>query len=126
MNQSGIVTPGGAPAGGAAPAMNINPTELEDVKCDKCENFTFVQVALMKRLPSVISPTGKETFMPMNVFSCAVCNHINETFILGMGGWFKGQGTGEDTQLRDLDESIEGSSLPGMEDVPEEASTEEE
>lgn len=126
MNQ-GIVGPGGAPVGGGTPpTMNINPTELEDVKCDKCGNFTFVQVSLMKRLPSVISPTGKETFMPMQVFACAVCNHINETFIVGMGGWFKGQGTGEDTELRELDDTIEGSSLPGMEDVPEETSTEEE
>lgn len=117
MNQ-GIIGQGGT--GAAAPTMNINPTELEDVQCDNCENFTFVQVALMKRLPSIISPTGKETFMPMNVFSCAVCNHINETFIVGMGGWFRGQATGEDTEVRSLEDTIEGSSLPGMEEVPTE------
>jgi len=125
MNQ-GILGPGGAPAGGGTPTMNVNPTELEDVKCDECENYTFVAVSLMKRLPSVISPTGKETFMPMQVFACAVCNHINQTFIVGMGGWFQGQGTGEKTEVRALDDTIEGSSLPGMDDVSEETSTEEE
>ena len=64
--------------------------------------------------------------MPMQVFACAVCNHINQTFIVGMGGWFQGQGTGENTELREVDDTIEGSSLPGMDEAPtEEASTEE-
>ena len=118
---SGIVTQGGAPA--PSTEMKINPTSLDDVQCDECGNYTFMKVQLMKRMPALISPTGVEAFMPMDVFSCVACNHINERFIKGMGGWFKGKSEDVDAESvseageRD-DGAIVGSELPGLEEVP--------
>lgn len=109
--------------GGAQPTaeMKINPSNLDDVICDECENYTFVKVSLMKRLPALISPTGQETFMPMDVFACNACNHVNKRFIQGMGGWFKDSDTADvadnDSGVRD-EGIIEGSDLPGLEEVP--------
>lgn len=112
------------PQGGSAPTaeMKINPTELDDVKCDECGNFTFVKVVLMKRMPALISPTGVEAFMPMDVYCCNSCGYINTRFIRGMGGWFKGAQEDVDAEgipeadVRD-DGAIVGSELPDMEDV---------
>lgn len=127
MNQL-ITGPGGSSMPGAAggATMNVDPSSLEDVTCDNCTNMTFQQVVLMKRMPSIISPTGKEAFVPMQVFACAACNHVNERFIKGMGGWFKGS-KGEKTEIRTLDESaIEESELPGLELVSAEGTSESE
>lgn len=116
MNQ-GLITPQGGPAPTAE--MKINPTQLDDVTCDECGNFTFVKVVLMKRMPALISPTGVEAFMPMDVFCCNSCGHINKRFIKGMGGWFKD--AEEDVDATEVPEStIEGSDLPDMEEVTEE------
>ena len=115
---NGIITPPGmgGPTG-PAPAtaqMNIKPSELEDVSCDECGNFTFAQVVLMKRMPQLISPTGKEAFIPMQVYACNSCGHVNERFIQGMGGWFKSDGE-EKAEEESTDASvIEGSELEGM------------
>lgn len=99
--------------------MRINPGELDDVVCEECNNFTFVQVVLMKRMPSLISPTGKEAFIPMQVYACNACGHINERFIKGMGGWFKGKGDPEAKDEgtvveQEAADAIEGSKLEGL------------
>ena len=112
-----IVTPQGGPAPTAE--MKVNPTNLDDVKCDKCGNYTFMKVQLMKRMPALISPTGVEAFMPMDVYSCAACNHVNTRFIKGMGGWFKGANEDEDAEgIPEAHVVIEGSDLPDMDEAP--------
>ena len=116
-----IITPGMGEPGPAQPTaqMNIKPSELDDVICEECNNFTFVQVVLMKRMPPLISPTGKEAFIPMEVYACNACGHINERFIKGMGGWFKGKGDSEakdegTVAEQEASDAIEGSKLEGL------------
>ena len=121
---NGIITTGMGEPGPAQPTaqMNIKPSELDDVVCEECNNFTFVQVVLMKRMPSLISPTGKEAFIPMEVYACNACGHINERFIKGMGGWFKGKGDSEAKDegtgaKQEAPDAIEGSKLEGLHTV---------
>jgi|TARA_Y100000592_G_C5353458_1_gene259986 uncharacterized Zn finger protein len=61
--------------------MNINVQELEDVCCEKCKNPTFRQVVLLKRVPAVMSPNGKKNFLPMPVFECSNCGHVNDELL---------------------------------------------
>ena len=58
--------------------MNIDFSDLDDVKCEECECKHFEQVFLLKRVPAVLSPTAHATLAPAQVFRCADCNHINE------------------------------------------------
>lgn len=119
-------------------ALNLNPRELEDVTCDKCGNFTFQSVVLMKRVSGLQTPTGKEAFVPMEVFACAACGNVNDRFIQGMGGWFKSQApdgrpvdqpvtppvtpTAETTPPSPLvtPDGVQASSIPGLESAPTE------
>ena len=111
-----IMGPDGRPMQGGPPQtqLNIKPHELDDVKCDKCGNHTFVSVALIKVVPSLVSPTGKEAFVPMQVFACNGCGHVNERFIEGLGGWFKGTTPPEEEKKED---GIVSSELPGLQVV---------
>jgi|TARA_Y100000310_G_C20053179_1_gene521519 RNase P subunit RPR2 len=61
--------------------VNINPKDLQDVFCTECENQTFNQVFLFKKLSAVLSPNGKESMIPLQVFKCDKCGNINDEFI---------------------------------------------
>ena len=61
--------------------VSINPSDLTDVMCEKCDNQTFTLVFLFKKLSAILSPSGKETLVPLQVYACAKCDHINEGFL---------------------------------------------
>ena len=61
--------------------VQINPNDLEDVVCDKCDHQTFDITFLFKRLSAVLSPNGQETLVPLQVYKCSSCGHINEIFL---------------------------------------------
>ena len=58
--------------------MNIDFSELDDVKCEECGSTHFEQIHLLKKVPALLSPSGIQTFAPAPVFRCADCKHINE------------------------------------------------
>ena len=63
------------------PQMNIDFSQTTEEVCEKCENNTFVQVYRMRKLSALLSPTGKPTMIPIQVFACAKCGHINPEFL---------------------------------------------
>ena len=44
-------------------------------------NDTFIQVYKMRTLSALLSPTGQETKIPLQLFACHKCGHINKTFL---------------------------------------------
>jgi|TARA_R100000084_G_scaffold107413_2_gene67345 uncharacterized Zn finger protein len=52
--------------------------DLDGVECEQCGNPTFVQVHLLRKISAVLSPNGKGGFLPVPIFQCAACGHINE------------------------------------------------
>tara|TARA_R100001443_G_scaffold87712_1_gene94270 strand:- start:797 stop:1072 length:276 start_codon:yes stop_codon:yes gene_type:complete len=52
--------------------------DLDDVVCSECGNPTFIQVHLLRKISAVMSPNGKGGFLPVPIFQCANCGHINE------------------------------------------------
>ena len=74
----------GKPGGGATPNKanaNVDINDLMDVTCDYCDNKTFRQVRIIKKISKLVSPQGKESYFPVPVFKCDECGHINEEFI---------------------------------------------
>ena len=61
--------------------MNVKLDQMEDIVCDKCKNPTFRQVVMFKKISAVYSPTGKASLIPLQVFECSECNHVNDEFI---------------------------------------------
>jgi hypothetical protein len=53
--------------------LNVNPSDLETLKCASCESDKFDQVFIVKKIPSVLSPTGKQIMIPVPVFECTNC-----------------------------------------------------
>ena len=61
--------------------VQINPNDLEDIVCDKCGSQCFEQTYLFKKLSAVLSPNGQETMIPLQIYRCADCGHINDIFL---------------------------------------------
>ena len=58
----------------------IDISKTTPVKCEKCENQTFKQTLLIRKLSALMSPNGQETIVPMAVFACEKCGHVNSEF----------------------------------------------
>jgi len=63
------------------PQMNVDFSQTTAETCESCENETFVQVYKMRKLSALLSPTGQPTMIPIQVFACAKCGHINKGFL---------------------------------------------
>jgi hypothetical protein len=53
----------------------------ETVKCQECGHYTFENVFLIKRISPIMSPTGEEQVLPVQVFQCTQCKGVNDTFL---------------------------------------------
>ena len=63
------------------PGLNVDFTQTTAECCEKCGSDTFKQVYKMRKLSALLSPHGKETMIPINVFACNKCGHINDAFL---------------------------------------------
>ena len=63
------------------PQMNIDFSQTTAEVCEKCGNDTFHHIFKIRKLSALLSPTGQETMVPIQVFACVKCNHINEGFL---------------------------------------------
>jgi hypothetical protein len=61
--------------------MNVDIASARDVVCENCGNWTFQEAALLKHLSEIQSPTGKAGYVPVPVFTCLACGHINFDFL---------------------------------------------
>ena len=66
--------------GGPTTIDNVDLTHAKDIVCEKCECKGFKQSMMLKRLSALVSPNGQESIVPVMVFACESCNHINKEF----------------------------------------------
>ena len=64
--------------------INIDLGNIDNIKCEECENETFVPAFVIKQISALMSPTGKETIVPVQLFQCAKCGHVNKKFLEGL------------------------------------------
>ena len=63
------------------PQMNVDFSQTTAEICEKCENDTFKQAFKMRKLSALLSPTGQEARIPIPLFACAECGHVNQCFL---------------------------------------------
>ena len=59
---------------------NIDLSKASTMKCEKCENPTFKQTLMLHKISALVAPGGQETIIPMQVFACEKCGHVNKEF----------------------------------------------
>ena len=58
----------------------IDISKTSAIKCEACENQTFKQSLLLRKLSALVSPNGQETLVPVQVFACEKCGNVNKEF----------------------------------------------
>ena len=60
--------------------QTVDISQTTPVKCDKCENQTFKNTLIIRKLSALVSPNGQEQYIPVAVFACEKCGHVNTEF----------------------------------------------
>lgn len=61
--------------------IRVNLDDAEDIACDGCGNTYFTPAVMIKRLSPLVSPTGQEALVPVQLFQCNKCGHVNDRFL---------------------------------------------
>ena len=65
--------------------VQVDLTKADTIKCDDCGNYLFITSHVIKRLSAIISPTGQEALIPVQVYSCGNCGAVPKMFLEGSG-----------------------------------------
>ena len=58
----------------------IDFSKTSEICCEACGGKTFKQTLLMRKMSALVAPNGQETIIPMAVFACEKCGHVNKEF----------------------------------------------
>ena len=59
--------------------------QADTIKCNDCNNYLFITSFVLKKLSAIVSPTGQETLIPVQVYSCGNCGKVAEGMLEGSG-----------------------------------------
>tara|TARA_R100001510_G_scaffold38574_1_gene34970 strand:- start:2019 stop:2240 length:222 start_codon:yes stop_codon:yes gene_type:complete len=59
----------------------VSLDQTDEIKCDACASTVFHPAFILRKVSALISPTGKETVIPVQVFACDSCGHVNKEFM---------------------------------------------
>jgi|7_EtaG_2_1085326.scaffolds.fasta_scaffold183499_2 hypothetical protein len=57
--------------------INVDLDQATDFECEKCKDVFFSTLFRFKRLSALVSPTGEEVMIPIQLLKCDSCGHIN-------------------------------------------------
>lgn len=63
--------------------MSLTQTQIENAKnvaCEKCNSEVLKQVYVIKVISALLTGNSKDTYVPVPIFACNSCNHINDIF----------------------------------------------
>jgi|TARA_Y100000996_G_C22311451_1_gene556412 hypothetical protein len=63
------------------PPKQLNIEDTESLKCDACGNYTFIKSYFIRRVSPLMSPTGQEAMIPIEVFACGNCGKVPDKMI---------------------------------------------
>ena len=58
--------------------VQVDLKQADTIKCKECGNYLWIQSFVLKKLSALVSPTGQETMIPVQVFSCGNCGKVAE------------------------------------------------
>ena len=63
------------------PPKKLNIKDTESLKCAACGNYTFIKSYFIRRVSPLMSPTGQEAMIPIEVFACGNCGKVPDKMI---------------------------------------------
>ena len=63
------------------PQLNLSIDQTQPVLCEKCGGHYFEQALHIRKASGLLTGTGQTTYMPIPVFACKACGHVNTEFL---------------------------------------------
>jgi hypothetical protein len=64
--------------------QQLDLSKAETMKCEQCKSTLFTIAFVIKRVSAIISPSGQEAIVPVQVYSCDSCGKVPSIFLRGM------------------------------------------
>ena len=65
--------------------VKVDLKQAETMKCEYCGNYLFISSTIIKRISPLVSPTGEEALVPIDVYSCGNCGRVPKSMLAGSG-----------------------------------------
>ena len=65
--------------------VQVDLTQADTVLCEKCSNGLFIQSFFLKKISALMSPTGQEAIIPVQVYSCGNCGQVPKQLLESSG-----------------------------------------
>ena len=65
--------------------VQVDLRDADTIKCGDCNNYLFITSFILKRLSAIVSPSGQEALIPVQVYSCGNCGQVAEGMLEGSG-----------------------------------------
>ena len=61
--------------------MNVALKDTTSIACEECGHSVFQEGVLLRKISRFVTGTSQDALMPIPVFSCSKCGHVNEEFM---------------------------------------------
>ena len=61
--------------------VKVDLKEAQTIRCKSCDNYLWIQAFVLKKISALVSPSGQEGSVPVQVFSCGNCGQVAEGFL---------------------------------------------
>ena len=65
--------------------VKVDLNQAETMKCEHCGNVVFIKGTVLKRLSALVSPTGQEAIVPIEIYSCGGCGEVPKSMLKDIG-----------------------------------------
>ena len=62
-------------------SIKLDLSQTSDLQCSSCGSRFFHMAYMFKKVSALISPSGKESLIPIETFACLECGNINKEFL---------------------------------------------
>ncbi len=67
------------------PKETVDLSKADTLQCEECDNYLFITSYVIKRVSAILSPTGQEGLVPIQVYSCGNCGTVPKKLLEGSG-----------------------------------------
>lgn len=61
--------------------LNLDISQTDSVTCDECGGIYFQQALHIRKASGFLTGTGKTSYIPIPLFACISCGHVNTEFL---------------------------------------------
>ena len=65
--------------------LQIDLSKTDTIVCEECGNASFIPAFFLKKVSALMSPTGQEAIIPIQVYSCGNCGTVPRKLLESSG-----------------------------------------